>query len=111
MAIQAVDQAAGDIVRLARTDPMHYTADGLLGALGDADEEPSFEEAMLKALDGVSDLQQESSTLAQRMIVDPDSVDPHDVTIAMAEASLSLNITRTVLDRVVRAWKDLINTR
>ena len=35
------------------------------------------------------------------MLVDPDSVDAHDVTIAMAKANLSLNITRTVLDRVV----------
>ena len=43
-------------------------------------------------------------------MTNPDAVDPHDVTIAMAKANMSLNITRTVLDRVVRAWRDLINT-
>jgi len=47
----------------------------------------------------------------EAMLIDPDSVDAHDVTIAMAKANMSLNITRTVLDRVVRAWKDIINTR
>jgi flagellar hook-basal body complex protein FliE len=47
----------------------------------------------------------------EAMLVDPDSVDAHDVTIAMAKANMSLNITRTVLDRVVRGWKDIINTR
>jgi len=45
------------------------------------------------------------------MLVDPESIEAHEVTIAMSKASMSLNITRTVLDRVVRAWKDLINTR
>jgi flagellar hook-basal body complex protein FliE len=29
----------------------------------------------------------------------------------MAEANLSLNIARTVMDRVVRGWKEVINTR
>jgi flagellar hook-basal body complex protein FliE len=38
-------------------------------------------------------------------------VDAHEVTLAMSRANMSLNIARTVLDRVVRAWRDLINTR
>ena len=67
--------------------------------------------AMLKAMDGVNAYQNKSSDLLQRMAVDPEAVDAHDVTIAMAEANLSLNIARTVMDRVVRGWKEVINTR
>ena len=45
------------------------------------------------------------------MITDPDSVDAHDVTTAMARANLSLNIARTVMDRIVKGWKEVINLR
>jgi flagellar hook-basal body complex protein FliE len=71
----------------------------------------TFEDTMLQALDKVSASQNFSSRLAQMAITDPDSVDVHDVTIAQAEASMSLNIARTVLNRLVQGWKDLINIR
>jgi flagellar hook-basal body complex protein FliE len=70
-----------------------------------------FADVMLQALDRISDEQQFSSDLVQRAIVDPESVDPQDITIAQARASMSLNIARNVLSRVVQGWKDIINTR
>jgi len=71
----------------------------------------TFADSMLGALDKVSAYQQFSSNLNQAALVDPDSVNVEDVTIAMAQASMSLNITRNVLNRVVQGWRDLINTR
>ena len=71
----------------------------------------AFEEVMLGALDKVSAYQQFASSLQQAAITDPDSVNVHDITIAQAEASMSLNITRNVLNRIVQGWRDLINTR
>jgi flagellar hook-basal body complex protein FliE len=71
----------------------------------------SFEDAMLKALDTVSAQQQAPGDLIQAALTEPGSVDVHDITIAQAKAAMSLNITRTVLNRVVQGWKDIINTR
>ncbi|MDR0689201.1 MAG: flagellar hook-basal body complex protein FliE [Spirochaetaceae bacterium] len=71
----------------------------------------TFEDAMLKALDMVSTQQQAPGDLIQAALTDPGTVDVHDITIAQAKASMSLNITRTVLNRIVQGWKDLINTR
>jgi flagellar hook-basal body complex protein FliE len=71
----------------------------------------NFADAMLRALDKVSGDQQKAETLIQTAITDPDAVDIHDITIAQAEASMSLNIARTVLNRLVQDWKDIINTR
>ena len=71
----------------------------------------TFEEAMLSALDKVSAYQQYSSSLSQAALLDPDSVNVEDITIAQAEAMMSLNITRNVLNRIVQGWRDLINTR
>jgi len=116
---------SGDRIAMNVTNPRHLVpGNGKVHASGEAlsllggqigseavTRTGSFEDAMLQALDAVNADQNESSTLMQNMVTDPDSVDPHDVTIAMAKANLSLNITRTVLDRIVKGWKEIINTR
>ena len=71
----------------------------------------TFEQSMLQALDKVSLSQQFVSDLEKEAIINPDSVDIHDITIAQAEASMALSITRNVLSRLVQGWRDLINTR
>jgi flagellar hook-basal body complex protein FliE len=65
---------------------------------------------MLQALDKVSGQQQYASALSQQAIVDP-TVDIHTITIAQAEASMSLNAARNILSRLVQGWRDLINAR
>ncbi len=100
----------GDKLKLARLDPRHFTTGGGTGELA-AEKTASFEDALLKAMDGVNAMQNQSSDAIEQSLIDPDSIDAHDVTIAMAKANMSLNITRTVLERIVGAWKDIINTR
>lgn len=71
----------------------------------------SFEQTLLKAFDAVNAKQQRTVDLGKQMIVDPESVDVHDVTIAMAEAGMSLKIAQTLIDRVVKSWNDITITR
>ena len=71
----------------------------------------TFETAMLQALDGVSGAQLRASNLQQEAIINPDGVNVHDITVAQAEASMALGITRNILSRLVQSWRDLINTR
>ena len=70
-----------------------------------------FSETMLKALDKVSGYQQQYDQIVQQAMLAPDSVNVEDVAMAEAKAAMSLNITRTILNRIVQAWKDIINTR
>jgi flagellar hook-basal body complex protein FliE len=124
MDISALSQSlapssAANLTQLARTNPMHYTANGVAGILNDDSSEAegssaggaSFQDALLKAMDGVSSSQNKSDNLLQKVVADPNSVDAQDVTIAMAEANMSLNLAKTILSRIVTAWKDVINTR
>ncbi|MDR1252324.1 MAG: flagellar hook-basal body complex protein FliE [Treponema sp.] len=112
-------------VSMLRTHPKHmgppdspYTGGGnnilslekKIGAEG-ITRAGTFEQAMLQALDKVSAVQQSVSVLEKEAVINPDSVDIHDITIAQAEASMSLNITRNILSRLVQGWRDLINTR
>ncbi len=106
MNIIGIDRVSGDMVKIARTNPMHLGLDGT----NSVEKKPgaaSFEQAMIQAMEGVNAKQMSSTEITQRMLTDPDSVDPHDVTIAQAQANLSLNIARTVIDRVVRGWKEV----
>ncbi|MDR2718468.1 MAG: flagellar hook-basal body complex protein FliE [Treponema sp.] len=114
-----------DMISMVRTNPKHMGpldspyagtgnnilalgkkigTDGITGA-------GTFEQAMLQALDKVSGAQQRATGLEREAIINPNSVDVHDVTIAQAEASMSLGITRIILSRLVQGWRDLINTR
>lgn len=125
MTLYKPELVSGDKVAMAVTHPKHLvpsagksaaSGEALSALGGKVGSEAvlragSFEDAMLKALDSVNTDQNVSSSLMQQMVTDPDSVDAHDVTIGMAKANLSLNITRVVLDRIVRGWKEVINTR
>ena len=71
----------------------------------------TFADNMLGALDKVSAYQQFASNMAQTAITDPDSVDAHDVNIAQSKARMALDMSRSVLSRLVQGWRDLINTR
>ena len=74
-------------------------------------ETASFEQTLLAAFDKMNEKQQTTDALAKQMIVDPESVDVHDVTIAMAEANLSLKIAQSVIDRVIKSWNDITTSR
>jgi flagellar hook-basal body complex protein FliE len=109
-------QAYGDIVRLARTDPRHLAG---AGASAPAAQSPSaaggpekaFGEMLLAALGNVNQSQLKGMDLAQAMITDPDSVDVHDVTIALAEANLAISMTKAIVDRALTAYREIINVR
>lgn len=112
----AVRELRGDTIRLTRTDPRHLVGVGfskLSKASNVAAVSPKadFGELLARAFNQVNELQHNSMELGQRLITDPESIDIHDVTIAMAEANLSLSMTKAIVDRALRAYKEIISTR
>ena len=122
--------AKGHIVALARTDPRHLPGTGLKGGPGPApgpspasraaafakqqeQETPtaSFGELFIKAFDRVNESLKRSQSLSEAMITDPDSVDVHDLSIAMAEANLAISLTKNIVDRAVRAYREITAVR
>lgn len=71
----------------------------------------SFSDYLLQAFQTMNDQQVEVSSLQQKVITDPDSVDLHDVTIAMSKARMSLNLANSVIDRIVSGWSEITTTR
>ncbi len=74
-------------------------------------EKSSFDNMFLSAMEYVNGMQNASDDMAQKLIIDPDSVDVHDVTTAMAEANLSLSMAQAVIDRLIKGWNEITTTR
>ncbi len=73
--------------------------------------EGTFEKYLLSAVEELNGQQTAVDKIQEKLITDPDSVDIHDVTIAMAKAQMSLNLAQTVIDRVITGWTNLSQTR
>ncbi|HZK19240.1 MAG TPA: flagellar hook-basal body complex protein FliE [Treponemataceae bacterium] len=71
----------------------------------------SFDNYLLEAVNSVNDKQVARSNMTEKVITDPNSVNVHDVTIAMAEANLSLSMAQTVIDRLTNAWEKVSSGR
>ncbi|MBQ1175667.1 MAG: flagellar hook-basal body complex protein FliE [Treponema sp.] len=71
----------------------------------------SFDDYLIQAFEKLNDQQVNVANLQQQVITDPDSVDLHDVTIAMSKARMSLNLAQTVIDRLVQGWSEITTTR
>jgi flagellar hook-basal body complex protein FliE len=105
-------QAFGDVVKLARTDPRHIGGAGAVQpAAKDGGVEQRFGDMLLAALGSVNQSQLKGMDMAQAMVTDPDSVDVHDVTIALAEANLAISMTKAIVDRALTAYREIINVR
>ncbi|UCB46289.1 MAG: flagellar hook-basal body complex protein FliE [Spirochaetota bacterium] len=102
-------EVQGDIVPLTATNKMHF---GFKKVERKPDEFISeFGKALQDAFYRVNDLQLESDRLTTALAVRPDSVDIHDVTIAAEQARLSLLFTKSIVDRITQAYRELSNLR
>ncbi|MEW5813889.1 MAG: flagellar hook-basal body complex protein FliE [Spirochaetota bacterium] len=106
-----LDIVHGDVIQMRRTDPRHLDLSGRLPQLKPLTNGTGFGKILEDTLRGVNDLQQQSTALSQQMLVDPDSVDAHDVTIAMAKASTALSLAKAIIDRALKAYNEIINVR
>lgn len=73
--------------------------------------EESFGEALLKAFDDVRGKESDAKRLQELAVVSPEEVNVHDIMIAEEEARLSLLFVKTVIEKGITAWKDLLNLR
>jgi flagellar hook-basal body complex protein FliE len=103
-------QAAGDVVKLARTNPAHIAGAGE-AAPADKGVEGNFGALLMNALGGVNDSQLKAMDLSKAMVTDPNSVNVEDVTIALADANLAISMTKAVVDRALAAYREIINVR
>jgi len=87
----------------------NHKVDILVGA--EDEKKTKFQNYLLDAVNSLNEQQVNVNHIQEQVITDPDSVDIHDVTIAMAKAQMSLSLAQTVIERVVQGWNDISTTR
>jgi len=105
-----ISQVSGNKVNLLRTDPAHIYSN-VHSEQSESNKSTSFNDMVIDALNGVNDLAKESTDITQQYIINPDSVDVHDVTIAMSKANLAITMTKSVVDNALKAYREIINIR
>jgi flagellar hook-basal body complex protein FliE len=107
----AVEHVAPNQFQLTRTDAQHLRGIHEQRGNGGNGGDGNFGNLLMDSLTRVSDLQKQHDQLSVQAVLNPDSVDPHDVTIAAAKANLSLSITKAVVDRALQAYQKISNLR
>ncbi len=103
-------EVTGNRISLDVTHPGHIKGT-VKGNDSQGDTKSSFGGLVTKAVNGANDLVQKSAALTQQYITDPDSINVHDVTIAMSEANLAISMTKSVVDNALKAYREIINIR
>lgn len=117
-------------LQMARSDTAHYGSSKILSEIaGDTASKRidtgltnaardglkktsiSFDNYLIDAVNKMNDQQMNVADIEQKLITEPESVDIHDVTVAMAKARMSLNLAKTVIDRLVQGWSEITTTR
>ena len=110
MEILSTSQISGDIVRMNSIYENHITDTKRSSAKGEK-VASSFAEMFNKAIGEVNDLENKSTKLATQLAVDPESADIHDVQIAAEEAEMAVLFTKNIVDKAIRAYKEILNLR
>ncbi|GIX42198.1 MAG: flagellar hook-basal body complex protein FliE [Leptospiraceae bacterium] len=71
----------------------------------------NFAKSLNELLGSVEQLSNESDELTKKAVYDPDNVDVHEIMIAAQKARFALNLTKTITDGVIRAYKELTMPR
>ncbi len=97
-------------VYLKKTDKRHINLEGFTPPNPDQ-AIPTFAEALNTAMSNVNELQNRANKLQVAMVTNPESVNPHEVSIAQTKAELSLAFTKAITSRIVNGFKELQNLR
>ena len=107
-------------IEMTRTNPAHAGSAKLtsiipgrenVNSVSEEKNMGTFESYLVKAVSEMNGQQLEVNRVQEQLITDPDSVDIHDVTTAMAKAQMSLSLAQTVIDRLVTGWNELSTNR
>lgn len=110
MNVLSINEVKGDFVDLRVTDKNHIGGNESKSKSGEK-VASAFSEMFNNAFNEVNDLELKSINLTNQMAIDPESVNIHDVQIAAEEAEMAVMFTKGIVDRVIRAYKEITSLR
>ena len=110
MKILSSHDTIGDIVNLKVSRKKHINTP-LQSQIKPDNITKNFSDLFNKVIGDVNKLELKATEITNQMVIDPDSVNIHDVQIAAEHAEMSILLTKGVIDRVIKAYKEITNLR
>lgn len=97
---------SGHKVKMNSTSPKHFNYIEKANS-----NSPTFLNYLTKSINDTNMAIVNAELLQQQLIEDPDNTNIDDVTIAAKEAEIALNLTKSVINKLITGYKELINIR
>ncbi len=107
--VSRIDARGGDI-GLLTTDKLHFNEKGQVPSEKKQSAGP-FAQVLFNAIDQTDDLQSNSDNLEEKMIINPESVNVDEVMIASEKARLSVSFFKSITEKAIRAYNDIMMIR
>jgi flagellar hook-basal body complex protein FliE len=111
MNIISDNKLTGDIINLKVSRKNHIVDNNQKIAKDNNSPAESFAKLFANAVNQTNDLEIKSNELTNQLAINPDSVDIHDVQIASEKAEMGILLTKGIIDRVIRSYRELMNLR
>ena len=107
--ISRIDASGGN-VGLLTTDKLHFNEKGRISS-EKSPSSGSFEQVLFNAVDQANELQSNSDSLEEKMVTNPESVNVDEVIIASEKARLSVSFFKSITEKAIRAYNDIMMIR
>ncbi|WKC77861.1 flagellar hook-basal body complex protein FliE [Borreliella turdi] len=99
-------------INLVKKNPLHFDVN-LSSSKGSTknNDIKTFKDVLINTITDVNKTQLNVSKVMEQAILRPNSIDVHDLVIAMSKANMNLSILKAVVERGVKAYQDIINIR
>ncbi|MFN3412119.1 MAG: flagellar hook-basal body complex protein FliE [Exilispira sp.] len=97
---------SGHKVQMISTTPKHFNY-----IEKDSNNSPTFLNYLTKSINDTNMALVNAEILQQKLVEDPDNTNIDEVTIAAKEAEIALNLTKSVINKLITGYKELINIR
>lgn len=111
MQFYSPESIIGDTVRLKAGHKNHYGFSNIKDSNRKESQSINFGKLLLNKLNEVNDTQLFSHEMTTKLAVAPEEVNIHEVMIAAQKAEMSLSFTKSLRDKIINAYKELIGMR
>ncbi len=104
------DQVTGSNPGLKTTSDLHFDENGVIAHKMEKNTAP-FSQVLFDAVNKADDLSNDYDDLEKQMVLSPEKVDVHEVMIASEKARMSLSFLKSITEKAMKAYNDIMMLR
>lgn len=111
MEVLSRNQVQGNDIQLKTSSELHFNGSGYMNKNDKTKDPDAFAKVLLNSIDEVNSLQQQSDDMEEKMVLYPDQVNVDEVMIASEKARLSMSFFKSITEKAIRAYNEIMMLR